>query len=202
MSTLGQLESRIYSEIHQTLSTEVRNAVLDAVKFYQDKRFWFNEASVNFNLSLTTQYALSIIPKMVNIDTFKIWSGSVPYLLINSSWEQLEGWDYETGSASTPTDYAIHHETLRIYPRPSVTLSAQANYLKAITLSSSNSASAVWTNEASDLIRHRAKALIYSQYMLDANQAQIEQALEMQALNRLFARTAKMVSSNRIRKYL
>lgn len=203
MSTLGDLKTRIYSEIHQTLSTETLNACMDAVKYYQDKRFYFNEASVNFNLSLTTQVALSaIIPKLIAIDTLKVWSGGTPYLLRPLSFVTIERWDYETGSANTPTDYAIHHEYLRIYPRPSVTLSAQANYHKAITMSASNSSSTVWTNEASDLIRYRAKGLLYSTVLLDPQQAQVEQVLEMQALNRLFSRTVKMVSSGKIKKYL
>lgn len=203
MSTLGDMKSRIYSEVHQTLSTEVQNAVLDAVKFYQGQRFYFNEAQVNFNFSLTTSYVLSnIIPKMVAIDTLKIWQNAVPYLVERQSWMQIDSWDYETGSSNTPTDYAIHHESLRLYPPPSVTLSAQANYHKSITLSASNSASAVWTNEASDLIRYRAKGLLYSSVLLDPQQAQVEQVLEMQVLNRLMSRTVKMISSGKVKGYL
>ena len=199
----GDIKTRIYSEIHKTLSTEVQNAVLDAVKFYQDKRFWFNEKSVNFNFSLTTMYSLSsVIPDMVAIDTLKVWSGSTPYLVMAQSWDRLEQMDYETGSASTPTDYAVHHEMLRIYPRPSVTLSAQANYIKVITMSASNSASTVWTNEAEDLIRYRAKGLLYATVLLDPQQAQVEQTLEGMALNRLFSRTAKMTSSGKVKGYI
>lgn len=202
MSTFGELKARIYDEIHQTLSTAVQNACIDAVKFYQDKRFYFNETTVNINLSLTTQYALSIIPKLIEVDTFKVYSSNTPYLVNNASWHDIEMWDYSTGSSSTPTDYAIHHEQLRIYPRPSVTLSAQISYHKAITLSASNSSSCVWTNEASDLIRYRAKGLLYSSYLLDPQQAQIENVLETQALNRLFSRTAKLVSNNKVKGYL
>lgn len=204
MSTLGDLKSRIYQEIHQTLSAETQNAVLDAVKFYQDKRFWFNEAQSNFNLSLTTQYALSTVaPKMVSIDNFKIWDGANnPYLVGRTPWNDIERMDTGTSSASTPSDYSIHHEMLRIYPRPSVTLTAQINYHKAITLSASNSASTAWTNEASDLIRYRAKALLFATVLLDPNQAKIEQTLELQALERLFARTVKMVSSGKVKGYL
>ena len=203
MSTLGDMKSRIYTEIHKTLSSVVQNAVLDAVKFYQDKRFYFNEAQINFNLSLTTVYSLSsVIPKMVAIDTFKVWTNGSPYLLQRAQWNQIEKWDYETGSSTTPTDYAIHHEMLRIYPLPSGTLSAQVNYHKAITQSSSNSSSTVWTNEAEDLIRYRAKGLIYATVLLDPQQAQVENTMENMALNRLFARTAKMISSGRVKKYM
>ncbi|MBF0171742.1 MAG: hypothetical protein HQK87_11785 [Nitrospinae bacterium] len=202
MSTLGDLRTRIYDEIHQTLSTAVLNACLDAVKFYQDKRFYFNETTVNINLSLTTQYALSIIPKLIEVDTFKVYSSSTPYLVNNASWHDIELWDSSTGSSSTPTDYSIHHEQLRIYPRPSVTLSAQVSYHKAISMSASNSSSTVWTNEASDLIRYRAKGLLYASFLLDPQQAQVENVLEAQALNRLFARTTKLVSSNRVKGYL
>lgn len=202
MSTLGDLKTRIYSEIHQTMSTAVQNAVLDAVKYYQTERFWFNEASVNFNLSLTTQYALSVIPKLISVDTFKVWQGSVPYLLQRISWNHIEQLDSETSSSNTPSDYAIHHETLRIYARPSVTVTAQVNYHKSITLSASNSASAVWTNEAEEIIRHRAKGLLYANILLDTGQAQVSHTLELQALNRLFARTAKRQSSGKVRGYL
>lgn len=185
------------------MSTEVQNAVLDAVKYYQGMRFYFNEASVDFNLSLTTMYSLSSkVPKLVAIDTFKVWSGSVPYLINSASWMDLEKWDYETGSASTPTDYAIHHEMMRVYPRPNVTLSAQVNYHKSITQSASNSSSTVWMNEASDLIRARAKGLLYATVLLDSQQAQVEQVIEQQALNRLMSRTVKMVSSNKTKKHL
>lgn len=203
MTTLGDTKSRIYSEIHQTLSAEVQNAVLDAVKFYQGQRFYFNEATTNFNLSLTTMYSLnSVIPKLVAIDSLKVYSNSVPYLLSPQSFLKIEQWDYETGTSNTPTDYAIHHEMLRIYPKPSTTLSAQCNYHKAITMTASNSSSTVWTNEAGDLIRYRAKGLLFSSVLLDPNQAQVEAVLENQALNRLMSRTAKMVSSNKIKKYL
>lgn len=202
MSTLGDMESRIYREIHQTLSVDVRNAVLDSVKFYQSTRFYFNEATVNFNLSLTNQYALSVIPKLVTLDTFKVWYGSVPYTLEHKSWSELDRIDSEIGGSNTPTAYSIHHEKLRIYRRPSVTLSAQANYLKAITMSSSNSSSTAWTNEASDLIRYRAKGLLYASVLLDPQQAQVENILENQALYRLMSRTVKMVSSGNIKGYL
>lgn len=203
MSTLGDLKDRIYSEIHQTLSTHVQNAVLDAVKFYQDKRFYFNEAQVNFDVSLTTMYSLSsVIPKMVKIDTLKVYLGSIPYTVTRASWGDIDEWDDSNATASTPTDYAIHHEMLRLYPKPSATTSAQVSYHKAITLTASNSASSVWTNEAADLIRHRAKALLYANVLLDPTQAQVENALENQVLTRLFARTAKMVSSGKIKGYL
>jgi hypothetical protein len=204
MSTFGDLKTRIYNEIHQTMSTEVQNAVLDAVRYYQTERFWFNEAQVNFNLSLTSVYVLSsIIPKVVAIDNLKIWDGANnPYLVGRQQWDYIEEMDSETSTSSTPTDYAIHHESLRIYPKPSVTLSAQCNYHKAVTLSSSNSASAVWTNEAADLIRHRAKGILYATVLLDPNQAQVEHVLENQILSRLFARTVKFSSSNKVRGYL
>ena len=95
MSTLGDMKSRIYSEVHQTLSTEVQNAVLDAVKFYQGQRFYFNEAQVNFNFSLTTSYVLSnIIPKMVCFDITHICR-KVPETDNYRQYEQKAGYNQQ-----------------------------------------------------------------------------------------------------------
>jgi hypothetical protein len=203
MSTLGDLESRIYREVHTTLSTDVRNAVLEAVEYYKTERFWFNEAQVSFDVSLTSIYSLAtIIPAMVNIDTIKIYQGSIPYVVSRSTWNKLDEIDTGTAATPTPTDYAIHHEMLRFYPTPNVTTSAVVTYHKAITMTASNTASSVWTNEAADLIRHRAKAYLYAGVLLDPAAAQVEQSMENQTLNRLFARTAKMTSSGKLKGWL
>lgn len=203
MSTLGDLESRIYREIHKTLSTDVRNAVLEAVEHYKTDRFWFNEASVSFNVSLTSVYALStIIPDMVKIDSLKVYQNSTAYLLTRTSWQTLDLVDVGNVTSTTPTDYAVHHEMLRLYPTPNATTSATVIYHKAITLSSSATASNAWTNEAADLIRHRAKALLYAGVLLDPAAAQVEQSMENQTLNRLFARSAKITSSGKLKGWL
>lgn len=203
MTTLAQFESQIYREIHQTLSTEVRNAVLESVRFYQSERFWFNEAQANFNISLSSVYVLSnLIPKMVKIDHMKFYQGTTPYTVYPQSWDYLEHIDDGNTTASAPDCYAVHHEMLRFYPTPSATSSVVVTYHKAITLTSSGTSSTVWTNEAADLIRHRAKGLLYANVLLDPAQAQVEATLEGQALQRLFSRTTKMLSPNRIKKYL
>lgn len=202
MSTLGDLESRIYREIHKTLSTDVRNAVLEAVDYYKDMRFWFNEFQVTFGISLTSVYQLStVIPDAVAIDSIKVYQGSTPYILSPCKWTDMEAMDYGNSTATVPTDYAIHHEMLRLYPTPSATTSAVVTGFKAITLSSSNTASNAWTNEAKDLIRHRAKAYLYASVLLDPNAAQVERVMEDQALNRLLSRTTKLLGG-KIRKYL
>jgi len=200
---LGDLESRIYREIHKTLSTDVRNAVLEAVEFYKTERFWFNEAHESFNITASAVYSMSlVIPKCINIDTMRVYQGGNPFVLQQQSWNYLDELDTGNVTADTPTDYAIHHEMLRLYPTPTATTSIQVTYHKGVTLSSSNSASTVWTNEGADLIRHRAKAILYSAVLLDPAQAQVEQSLENMTLNRLFARTAKKVSSGKLKGWL
>ena len=203
MSTLGDLESRIYREIHKTLSVDVRNAVLEAVEHYKTDRFWFNEASVSFNVSLTSIYAMAtVIPDAIKIGSLKVYQGSNTYVVCRKSWVELEYLDTGNITATTPTDYAVHHEMLRLYPTPNATTSALAIYHKAITLSSSATASNAWTNEAADLIRHRAKALLYAGVLLDPAASQVEHTMELETLNRLFARTAKMTSSGKVKGWL
>lgn len=202
MSTLGDLESKIYREIHQTLSTDVRNAVLEAVEYYKTERFWFNETQTSFVVSATAIYSLAtVIPDLVKIDSLKVYQGSIPYQVRSSTWNDIELWDDGNAFSNTPTDYAIHHEILKFWPTPNVTTSAVVSYHKAITLSSSNTASNVWTNEAVDLIKHRAKGILYASTLQDQNAALVEHQLENMVLSRLFARTAKR-KANTIKGYL
>lgn len=202
MATLGDLKERIYREVHATLSVETQDCVMEAIAFYQPMRFWFNEAVATFVATLTTMHSLATaVPGAIAIDSLKaLWAGST-YLLQRESHNDIEEWD--TGNVSgTPSSYAIHHEMLRIYPKPSQTTTIEAAYHKQITLTSSNDATAVWTNEAADLIRHRAKALLYASVLRNDSAASIEQAMELQALSRLMSRTTKLTSSGRIKGYL
>ncbi len=203
MATLGDLEARIYREIHKTLSTDVRNAVLEAVRHYQTDRFWFNEAVDNFNITLSAVYSLSnVLPKVINVDSMLVYQGGVPYHVEQQSWNLLDRLDIGSSVTGTPSDFAIHHEMLRLYPTPNATTSIQVAYHKQITLSSSATASNAWTNEAADLIRHRAKALLYAGLLLDPAQAQVEAQMENMTLNRLLARSAKKTSSNKVKGYI
>lgn len=202
MSTFGDLKARIYQEMHATLSAETHNAVLSAVAHYQSNRFWFNEANATFVASLTTLYALSAaIPGLVKLDAIKAWWGNVPYALSPESYSDLDAMDRGT-SSGTPSSYAIHHEMLRIYPKPSQTITIEVAYHKQITLSASNTASSVWTNEAVDLIRHRAKGLLYATVLRNEKAAMTEQTLEQQVLDRLSRQTVKLTSSGKVRGYL
>lgn len=202
MPTLGDLKTRIYSELHYTESTAVQNAVESAIRSFIDQRFWFNEAQTTFALSLTTMYSLaSKLPNLAELDTLKVWVNSRPYLLSRQPWAKLEDWDAGTGTG-TPCDYAIHHEMLRLYPSPSATYTAEASYLKKISMTASASASSVWTNEAFDLIRHRAKALVYAEWMLDTENAQRCETLAQMELDRLQRQTSRFKSTDRVEPYL
>lgn len=202
MPTLGDLKTRIYSELHYTESTAVQNAVESAIRSFNDQRFWFNEAQSTFVASLTTLYALSTaIPNLAELDTLKVWVNSRPFLLSRKPWAYLEDIDQGTGTG-TPTDYAIHHEMLRIYPSPSATYTVEASYCKKISLTASADATGVWTNEAFDLIRHRAKALVYAEWMLDTENAQRCETLAQMELDRLQRQTSRYKSTDRIEPYL
>jgi hypothetical protein len=59
-----------------------------------------------------------------------------------------------------------------------------------------------WTEDAEQLVRHRAKAILYSQYLRDDANATRATALEMSALERLSSTAARRLASGDIRSSL
>lgn len=202
MGTLGDLVTRIQSEIAHTDTVAVKNAIFSAIAHYANTRFWFNEGVASFTaVSLTAQFDLSA-SDLIEIDELHVTLNGTNYRLAPSTWDEIE--DQDTGStANIPTNWCIHHQMLRLYPTPSGTLSAiEATGLVNITLTASDSASCVWTTEAADLIRAQAKALIYADFLLDDQRAATQQGIAGAMLKRLLDKTVQRGAIGNIKPFL
>jgi hypothetical protein len=168
MATRGNMISRIHTELHLNSATAVvNNAITAAIEHYKASRFWFNEFSGAFLISLTSLYTLTtVLSDMLVLDTLKIDYRGGTYRPEAETWDVLESLDYNSPS-SPPIKYGIHHGVLRLYPKPDATMTAQVTGVRSITATVSNSSSTVWTNEAEDLIRNRAKGLICTDWLQD-----------------------------------
>jgi hypothetical protein len=184
--------SRIQTECHHTNTTVVKNAIFSAIEQFKNTRFWFNEAVQSFTGSLTAEYSLaSKLPDLLEVDQVVQYVNSIPYELQRSNYADLVRWYDLIVQSSPSTDWAIHHQTLRIYPKPQATLSIEVHGLYHFTTTTSDSASTVWTNEASDLIRATAKAIVYVDYLLDEQRAGVQQTIAGQILKRMLDQTVQ-----------
>lgn len=201
MSQFSDMQTRIFDECHYTNTTQVQRAIVSAVNYYNATRFWFNEAVTKFTASLTTRYAMAtVLPTAIEIDSIKLYKNSIPCVLQRASWQELEEIDSEIGTGE-PLKYAIHHDTLRIWPSPDATYSIEVSHMARISQTASGSSSTVWMNEAEALIRFRAKADVFL-YMLDAENAQVCRAMETEHLYELRDRSTGKVATGRLKPWL
>lgn len=193
MTTLSDIETRIFDEVKLTASTAVRNAVLSAVKWYRNHRFWFNEMALTFTAtSSIAGYTLSTIISAAALpvrDVLKIDSAAISlnnrrYRLTRIPYKRYIDLDPSL-VFGFPTQFTIHRGIFFFYPTPSQTFTTEVSGLWNITLTSSGSSSNVWTNEASELILTRAKADYYLNFLHDPQEAQAQWEYEKLWLNKL-----------------
>lgn len=184
MSTFGTMIDRIEDEILRTdINSNVQSAIKSAIKFYESHRFWFTEGnngadSLTFGSSNTATYTLSA--EWISIDSLTTTVASNEYQLI----ERTSDWYREintnpTTVTGTPTDYAVHGDSLWIYPSPNSNYQYTIYGHRKITALDSNgeltltdtTISNGWFTHAEALIRNRAKYYLYSDVLENPERA-------------------------------
>ncbi len=198
------MESRIIAELHRDdVAAVVDDYINDAINHYTRHRFWFNETSATQNTSSgTATYAWPT--DFVMLDSLVITVSGTTYPLRQVSPREIDEWN-STSSMGVPTVFASYKSQFRLYPTPNATLTLTQYYVKSFTALTTGSASSnVWTTEAEELIRTRAKKLLVGQFMptpensgwasmLDAHERDVFDALQRQ--------TVASTSSHKLRSW-
>lgn len=166
MGTLLELKTRIAQDLtRDDLTSQIGNAVSDAIKFYERQRFWFNTTrNLTFNtVAGQTAYgtaALSQIPNLVKIDALYLTQGSSIFAL---DWYEANDFEIlENGStgAGKPDAFTYVDQEIRLWPRPSAIYSMRIHALYRLPALTDNATNA-WTDAAEELIRSHAKMLLF-----------------------------------------
>lgn len=201
MATFAQLKAKIASETHRTdLTDAINEAVLSAVRFYTPQRFWFNESSGTFS-SVASQLeygtADGLPTGIIELDLVTINVNGRTQELKPKPWQSLAAID-QTSWAGIPCFYGWRAEKIRLYPRPNAVYVCSLYFLKEFTALSADEDTNVWTNEAADLIRHRAKAEVFDAYVRSPAAADRSRLLESETLQRMLKRTNEMSATNQL----
>lgn len=203
MSTLADLKSRIATELARTdLTSQIANAVNDAIKFYGRERFWFNQtrtitfATVNGKQAygVTDQ---SLIPSLIKIDDL-YFTGTTTYPLDRYSPTDFEFLIGGSTANGKPYAYTYTDNQILLYPTPNdaYMLRLYAHYrLPTITDSETNA----WTDDAEELIRTHAKQLLYIDPLEDDQGAARMGVKIPELLSGLRAETSARMGTGRIR---
>lgn len=186
MSTRGQLQDRIADDLDRAdLSSQIQDAVTDAIQYYETERFTFNEVqNVTHTFSISTDaVALTNLPVyFFKIDRLRMqYSGSTNLTdLYQRDIEWLmAGQDAKT--LSRPLEFAVYGGNINFDSMPDQAYVSVIDGVKRVSstasLSLTTNASA-WFNEAAKLIRARAKAELCAHVIRDYEQAAAMQAVE------------------------
>lgn len=160
------MEGRIIAELHRAdVAAVVDDYINDAIAHYQRYRFWFNETSATQNTSDgTATYAWPT--DMVELDSLIITVGTTLTPLRQVAPRDIDEMYVSSTFKGVPSVYADYKQQFRLYPTPNGTYTLTQYYLKNYTpLASGSGSSNVWTTEAEELIRTRAKKLLVGQFI-------------------------------------
>lgn len=205
MGTLATLKSRIATEIHRTdLTTNIADAIVDAVQIYQGRRFAFNQRRATFGTVDGREfYATTDSPATIPTDI-----GEIDSLLVTvgTRKSRLEPWTYDymeerasaTNTENEPSAYAWYANQLRLYPVPDAVYTMTISYLQKVVSPATDGTNNIWTTEAEALIRHCAKKVLYRDVIVDPEGAAICAAAEADEYMRL-KKDAQQLSTGSMR---
>lgn len=181
--TYGVMQGRIADELggRTDLSTPssglalspIQFAILDAIRFHENDRFYFNEIrtasafSTVLNQEFYTSSDWSEIPYLKHIDKLSILVSSNRYYMMGRTEQYMEDVSINPNNSGVPIDYSYYNRQLRFYPIPNGVYPVNFLGTKTFAELSASSDSNVWTDEAEALIRLTAEWLLYRDTIKD-----------------------------------
>jgi len=183
----------------------VRDKIAAAIRYYQPKRFWFNETrdvtfdtvpgQIDYPFPLGTPGAV-----FYTIDAAIVTQGTTNLDMGIEDYKVLEVLLDGNSTRSLPTVYAYIKSALRLYPAPDVVYPVRlTGHVKINVPDTDNDPDNPWFTEAYDLIMCRAKSQLYKHRWEDPNNAALMTAAEVEALDLLFAATSDKTGTGAIR---
>lgn len=192
MPSLSTLKSRIASDLSRSdLTSQIANAIADAVAEYQVRRFWFNQARDTFITVAGTEFYVSgsdpedIPTDIAEIDSLTVTQGTTKYTLDPIGFTAGETLSSNTSSRGRPLFFSWYAQQIRLYPVPDAEYTVTISYLQKIDIPGSDGSSNVWTTEAEALIRAAAKRYLFRDVLRNYQAASAAMEAEAVALRRL-----------------
>ena len=179
------------------ITAAASSAVALSIRHYDNRRWWFSEGSATFTASATSSYSLPSDFKGMDY---------VEVRLSNGAWDEVDRRTWpeikqalEQTAQGIPEIYAVHDQKVHISKFPGSTneLTVRYYYRKSLT-SLTASASNIWTNELSPLIRAAAAKTVSLRTLHDPELAALHAGVESSEYNNLVMENEQRVMSGTI----
>lgn len=208
MTTYLVMQNRISDEVRNVstaassdIQSQIKLAILSAVAHYERERFYFSELrSETFSTVANQEFYGSSdnanIPNLAHIDSLTMTINTTQrWPLIEREWDWFEQYNFDTSFVGDPEYYAYYGRQIRLGPIPNAVRTIRISGIWRLTALSADADSNVWTTEAEELIRSRAKWDIWRNVLKEEQQAQIAKASESEAYAALKRETTHRLTS-------
>lgn len=204
MGTLLDLKTRIAQDLtRDDLTSQIANAVNDAIRYYERQRFWFNVTrNLTFNtVAGQTAYAapdLAQIPTLVKIDALYLTQGNSIYALDRYEPNDFEILENGSTGPGKPDAFTYVDQAIRLWPKPNAIYAMRIHGIYRLPTLADGGTNA-WTDDAEELIRTHAKLLLFLDLLGDDEGATRMQAKIPPLLDALRAETSQRTATGTIR---
>jgi hypothetical protein len=200
----GTMVNEIVDESRRSMSTTIEGLIQDAIVHYEMDRFWFNLTNdTTFSLSASqatyTSADSSMIPMLMEVDRFEVTiDTNYTPMLDKKSYNWIRDYN-DTNVNSEPRYWTYWGQAFHVN-LPDGGYTARVSGLVRLASLSASTDSNAWVQRGNgkELIKQRAKSLLYSEYLRDDINATRAAARENQALQKLNLRTSKLLATGEI----
>lgn len=199
----GTMVERMGRELRRdNLTTEIKEAIVDSIRYYENERFSFNETSSVVITTANDPYLSSLPAGLLSVDRAELDQGGSRYPLSQQSYEWMTSTD-NGNSTGPPYDYALYQGGMRLYPVPDQAYSVHLSYqvqLTEVSASATSTATNAWMTDAEPLIRSHAKGLVFLHRLRNPNDAKYMEYMAEKEYNRLKSKDAGKVARGAVTK--
>lgn len=202
----SDMQAAIADELARSdLTTEIQREINNAITFYGNKAFWFNEATKADITTVQGQRYYTLPANFASVLDVLSTLGTYTYRLEPRTEQYLDQVDWGNDFWSGyPTDYSFWNGQIRLFPPPQGGLPVKIKGTAILSPTSlvNDSDSNAWLTSAEELIRTRAARQIYGRYIRDPEQYALYTQLEKEALANLHEKNIGQAGLNSLRPHL
>jgi hypothetical protein len=180
--------AEIEDDSERSDTAAIRTKIQQAIRYFQPRRFWFNETRSNTFSTVAGQsdYDIATVGDFYTFDALYLIEGNGEVNALKRRdyrWsETLEG----NVTSNQPYSWAYVNKTVRLYPPPDAVYTMRpTGHIKVAAPATDGDAENEWMLYAYDLIMYRARASLEANRWADPNAALMFKQMEQLEFTRL-----------------
>lgn len=202
----SDMQTAIAGELARSdLTTEIQREINNAITFYGNKAFWFNEASMTEVTTVQGQRYYPLPANFASVLDVLSTLGNYTYRLEPRTEQYLDQVDWGNDFWSGyPTDYSFWNGQIRLFPPPQggLPITVKGTVILSPQPLVNDADSNAWLTSAEELIRTRAVRQLYGRYIRDPEQYALYTQLEKEALQNLHEKNVGQTGTGWVRPHL